>query len=90
MRIFDIALKDLSQIFRDKLSLVFLIGMPIAFTLFMGFAYKSGTEPTRSRPAPGSGLGEPGSRMAPSRSSFMKPYPTRLSPPGRAEVGRCG
>jgi ABC-2 type transport system permease protein len=44
MRIFDIALKDLSQIFRDKLSLVFLIGMPIAFTIFMGFAYKSGTD----------------------------------------------
>jgi len=50
MRIFDIVLKDLSQIFRDKLSLVFLIGMPIAFTLFMGFAYKSGTEPKETDP----------------------------------------
>jgi ABC-type transport system involved in multi-copper enzyme maturation permease subunit len=50
MRIFDIALKDLSQIFRDKLSLVFLIGMPIAFTLFMGFAYKSGTEKSEADP----------------------------------------
>jgi ABC-2 type transport system permease protein len=50
MRIFDIALKDLSQIFRDKLSLVFLIGMPIAFTLFMGFAYKSGTDQPEADP----------------------------------------
>jgi ABC-2 type transport system permease protein len=50
MRIIDIALKDLSQIFRDKLSLVFLIGMPIAFTIFMGFAYKSGTEPKEADP----------------------------------------
>src|SRR5512146_792823 len=40
MRIFDLALKDLSQVFRDKRSLVFLVAMPIAFTLFMGFAYK--------------------------------------------------
>ncbi len=50
MRILDIVLKDLSQIFRDKLSLVFLVGMPIAFTLFMGFAYKSGTEPKETDP----------------------------------------
>ncbi len=42
MRIIDLALKDLSQIFRDKRSLLFLVAMPIVFTLFMGFAYKSG------------------------------------------------
>jgi ABC-2 type transport system permease protein len=42
MRIIDLALKDLSQIFRDKRSLFFLVAMPIVFTLFMGFAYKSG------------------------------------------------
>lgn len=44
MRIIDLALKDLSQIFRDKRSLLFLVAMPIAFTFFMGFAYKSGME----------------------------------------------
>jgi ABC-2 type transport system permease protein len=44
MRIFDLALKDLSQIFRDKRSLLFLVAMPIVFTLFMGFAYKSGSQ----------------------------------------------
>jgi ABC-2 type transport system permease protein len=42
MRILDLALKDLSQILRDKRSLLFLVAMPIAFTLFMGFAYRSG------------------------------------------------
>jgi len=42
MRIVDITLKDLSQIFRDKRSLLFLIAMPIIFTFFFGFAYKSG------------------------------------------------
>ena len=42
MRILDVALKDLSQIFRDKRSLLFLVAMPIIFTLFMGFAYKGG------------------------------------------------
>lgn len=43
MRILSIALKDLQQITRDKRSLLFLIAMPIVFTLFMGFAYGSGT-----------------------------------------------
>jgi ABC-2 type transport system permease protein len=41
MRIFDLALKDLSQIFRDKISLLFLVAMPIVFTFFMGFAYQN-------------------------------------------------
>ena len=40
MRILDLALKDLSEIFRDKRSLLFLVAMPIAFTFFMGFAYR--------------------------------------------------
>jgi predicted permease len=42
MRIIDLAIKDLSQILRDKKSLLFLVIMPVVFTLFMGFAYKSG------------------------------------------------
>ncbi len=41
MRILDLALKDLSQIFRDKQSLLFLVAMPIVFTFFMGFAYRN-------------------------------------------------
>jgi len=40
MRMFDLAIKDLSQILRDKRSLLFIIAMPIVFTIFMGFAYR--------------------------------------------------
>ena len=40
MRILDLALKDLSQMFRDKRSLLFLVVMPVVFTFFMGFAYR--------------------------------------------------
>lgn len=39
MRILDLTIKDLSQMFRDKRSLLFLVAMPLAFTFFMGFAY---------------------------------------------------
>ena len=41
MRILELTFKDLSQIFRDKKSFLFLVAMPIAFTFFMGFAYRS-------------------------------------------------
>jgi len=44
MRILDLALKDLSQMLRDKRSLVFIVAMPIVFTLFMGFAYRGSTQ----------------------------------------------
>jgi len=40
MRILDIALKDLLQVIRDKKSLLFLVLMPIAFTLIFGFAFR--------------------------------------------------
>ena len=44
MRIINLVIKDLSQIFRDKRSFLFILAMPIAFTLFMGFAYRSGED----------------------------------------------
>jgi ABC-2 type transport system permease protein len=44
MRIIDLALKDLSQMLRDKRSLLFIVAMPIVFTLFMGFAYRGSTQ----------------------------------------------
>jgi ABC-2 type transport system permease protein len=44
MRIIDLALKDLSQMFRDKRSLLFLVVMPIVFTFFMGFAFRGGED----------------------------------------------
>jgi len=46
MRITDLALKDLSQVFRNKRSLLFLAAMPIVFTLFMGLAYRGGQTQT--------------------------------------------
>ena len=50
MKLFDLTLKDLSQIFRDKKSFLFLIAMPIVFTFFMGFAYKSGGDSAADEP----------------------------------------
>jgi ABC-2 type transport system permease protein len=44
MRILDLALKDLSQMLRDKRSLLFIVAMPIIFTLFMGFAYRGSSQ----------------------------------------------
>ena len=38
-RVFDLAIKDLRQITRDKKSFLFLLIMPIAFTLLFGFAF---------------------------------------------------
>ncbi len=45
MRIIDLALKDLSQMFRDRRSLLFVVAMPIVFTIFMGFAYRGASTP---------------------------------------------
>lgn len=42
MKILDIVIKDLLQIFRERRSLFFLVAMPIIFTVFMGFAYRGG------------------------------------------------
>lgn len=40
MRILDLAMKDLSQMLRDRQSLVFIVAIPVLITLFMGFAYR--------------------------------------------------
>ena len=48
MRIIDLAIKDLRQITRDRQSFLFLLIMPIAFTLLFGFAFGgSGTADPR-------------------------------------------
>jgi ABC-2 type transport system permease protein len=39
MRVIDLTLKDLRQIVRDWRAAVFLLGMPIIFTLMFGFAF---------------------------------------------------
>ncbi len=42
MKLINITLKDIQQIFRDRNSFLFLLAMPIVFTFFMGFAYRGG------------------------------------------------
>lgn len=44
MRILDLTLKDLLQLLREKRAAIFLLAMPIAFTIFMGMAFKSGSQ----------------------------------------------
>jgi len=39
MSAFDLMVKDLKQILRDRKSLMFVLAMPIAFTLLFGFAF---------------------------------------------------
>ena len=45
MRILDLAYKDLSQILRDWKSGLFLLVMPLLFTLFFGFVFGAGSDP---------------------------------------------
>jgi len=49
MRTFDLALKDLSQVLREKQSLLFFVAMPVVFTFFMGFAYRGAVQPADPR-----------------------------------------
>lgn len=44
MRVLYIALKDLRQILRDGKALLFLVAMPIGFTLFFGFIIPAGDD----------------------------------------------
>jgi len=53
MRTFDLTLKDLSQVLREKQSLLFFVAMPIVFTFFMGFAYRGAVQPADPRLALG-------------------------------------
>jgi ABC-2 type transport system permease protein len=48
-RIFDIALKDLRQILRNRMTFLFLLIMPIAFTLLFGFAFGGSGKTTDAR-----------------------------------------
>jgi len=50
MKILNLALKDLRQMLFDKNSALFLVAMPIVFTLFMGFAYRSGENGATEEP----------------------------------------
>ena len=49
MRVIDLALKDLSQLLKDWKTTLFMVVMPIVFTMFFGFVFSSdgGTEDLR-------------------------------------------
>jgi ABC transporter DrrB family efflux protein len=47
MRVLDLAIKDLYQIVRDWKAALFLLAMPIAFTLLFGFVFSAGEEDPR-------------------------------------------
>jgi ABC-2 type transport system permease protein len=49
MRFLTLALKDLSQMAREKQALLFLVVMPVAFTFFMGIAYRGGSQASDTR-----------------------------------------
>ena len=48
-RIFDITQKDLMQILRNRMTFLFLLIMPIAFTLLFGLAFGGSGQPTDTR-----------------------------------------
>lgn len=50
MRVLDLALKDLRQISRDRMAFVFLLLMPIVFTLMFGFAFAGADAATEADP----------------------------------------
>ncbi len=49
MRIIDLALKDLRQVLRDRQSLIFMLVMPIVFTVFFGFMFRNQDEQADDR-----------------------------------------
>ena len=48
-RIFDITLKDLMQILRNRMTFLFLLIMPVAFTLLFGLAFAGSSQPSDTR-----------------------------------------
>ncbi len=49
MRILDLMLKDLVQIFRDRKTLIFLVAMPVVMTIFMGFMMRGSAQTSDPR-----------------------------------------
>jgi ABC-2 type transport system permease protein len=49
MRILDLAIKNITQILRDKMAFLFLLIMPMVFTFFMGFVFGAGAAEADTR-----------------------------------------
>ncbi len=68
MRILDIAAKDIQQILRDWKSALFLLVMPVLFTVFFGLVFGPVMSADRQRdPRLPVGLDQPGSGRAAER-----------------------
>jgi ABC-2 type transport system permease protein len=59
MRILDLTLKDLVQIFRDRKTLIFLVAMPVVMTIFMGYMLRGSDQTGDPRLALGWVDGDP-------------------------------
>jgi len=55
-RIFDLAINDIVQVLRDRLSFLFLLIMPVAFTLMFAFAFGGLGGQAKSAPSPALGV----------------------------------
>jgi ABC-2 type transport system permease protein len=69
-RIFDITLKDLMQILRNRMTFLFLLIMPIAFTLLFGLAFGGSGQPTDAR-LPVGFLDRDGSAISADLNTFL-------------------
>jgi ABC-2 type transport system permease protein len=49
MRVLDLTLKDLVQIFRDRKTLIFLVAMPVVMTIFMGYMMRGSAQTSDPR-----------------------------------------
>ena len=71
--ILAIALKDMRETLRDRMTFMFLLAMPVIFTLLFGFAFgggSGGTTPADSRPAVGY-LDQDNSRLSVALKGFL-------------------
>lgn len=69
--ILAIALKDMHETMRDRMTFMFLLAMPVIFTLLFGFAFGgSGTAPADSRPVVGY-LDQDNSRLSAALKGFL-------------------
>jgi len=89
MRSIELAFKDIKQILRDKKSLLFLVLMPLVFTLFMGFAYGQMSQPEDPRLAVGwINLDEGGTLSAALRTDLERSEVLRLEETTPEQAGR--
>lgn len=71
MRIFDIMVKDLLQVLRDKKAALFLLAMPLVFTFVMGLAFSDVAKPPDPRLALGWINQDPGGELSETLAAML-------------------